>query len=242
MAENSWIFISPHFDDVVLSCGALVWELSRQNHHVEIWTIMGGYPSDEVFSPFAEMMHHSWGLTGREVVGNRRTEDKAACAVLGAQHRHWHWPDVIYRRNPQTGAYAVNSNTELFGNTPNIELAKEIAEGLTGSLPADALVVLPIGLGGHVDHRTVVQAGRLLNREKHYYADYPYILNDFDNPLLLEKRYQPIPRPLGHDALKAWQDAILCYTSQVGEFWRDETETRLALRNYLAGGGGRLWH
>lgn len=242
MTENAWIFISPHFDDVVLSCGALVWELSRQNNPVEIWTIMGGYPPDEVFSPFADMMHQGWGLTGEAVVSNRREEDQAACAVLGAQHRHWHWPDVIYRRDPQTGVYAVNSNTELFGNTSDYDLVKIIAFELSSALPVDARIVLPIGLGGHVDHKTVVQAGQLLGGKKHYYADYPYILTDFDNPLLVEKRYQPIPQSLGPDALEAWQDAILCYESQVGEFWRDETETRLALRNYLAGGGGRLWH
>ena len=203
---------------------------------------MGGYPPDEVFSPFADMMHQAWGLTGREVVENRREEDQAACSVLGAHHRHWHWPDVIYRRDPQTGAYAVNNNTELFGTAPDKELVNNIAAGLSEALPADALIVLPIGLGGHVDHKTVVQAGQLLVGKKHYYADYPYILKDFTNPLLVEKRYQPIPHPLGPDALKAWQDAILCYDSQLSEFWRDETETRLALRNYLAGGGGRLWH
>ena len=242
MAENSWIFISPHFDDVVLSCGALVWELTHQNNAVEIWTMMGGYPPDEIFSPFADMMHQAWGLTGKTVVNMRREEDQAACAVLGAQHRHWHWPDVIYRRDPQTGAYAVNNNTELFGSAPNNELVKTVADALAEALPVDALIVLPIGLGGHVDHKTVVQAGQLLAGKKHYYADYPYILTDFDNPLLVEKHYQPMPHPLGPDALEAWQDAILCYKSQVGEFWRDATETRLALRNYLAGGGGRLWH
>ena len=173
MAENSWIFISPHFDDVVLSCGALVWELTHQNNAVEIWTIMGGYPPDEVFSPFADMMHQAWGLTGRTVVNMRREEDQAACAMLGAQHRHWHWPDVIYRRDPQTGAYAVNNNTELFGNAPNNELVKTVADALAEALPVDALIVLPIGLGGHVDHKTVVQAGQLLAGKKHYLRTTP---------------------------------------------------------------------
>ena len=242
MTDNLWIFFSPHFDDVVLSCGALVWDLAQRDNHVEIWTIMGGYPPDEVFSPFADMMHQAWGLTGKTVVNMRREEDQAACAVLGAQHHHWHWPDVIYRRDPQTGAYAVNNNTELFGNMPNSELVQKIAIELSKALPVNAQIVLPIGLGGHVDHRTVVQAGKKLSGKKHYYADYPYILAEFENPLLRENIHQPLSRPLDSDALKAWQDAILCYKSQVDEFWRDETETRLALRNYLAGGGGRLWH
>jgi LmbE family N-acetylglucosaminyl deacetylase len=241
MTDSTWIFISPHFDDVVLSCGALVWSLTQEGQPVEIWTVMGGYPADEVFSPFADAMHQAWGLTGHTVVEIRRAEDRAACEVLGAQPRHWDWPDVIYRRDSQTHAYSVNNNTELFGNAPNVKLVTDIASKLTDALPVDARIVLPIGLGSHVDHRTVVQAGKKLAGEKHYYADYPYVLTDFNHPLLLKKVYQPVPQAFKPEALTAWQDAILCYDSQVGEFWRDEAETRLALRNYFSGGGGRLW-
>jgi len=59
--------------------------------------------------------------------------------------------------------------------------------------------------------------------------------------MLWDNRLINIPRLLNQDALKAWQAAVLCYASQLSGFWRDESETCLALRNYLAGGGGRLW-
>ena len=240
MSNSPYIFISTHFDDVVLSCGALVWDLTRMGYQAEIWTVMGGYPPDEVFSPFAELLHQNWGRSGRAAIDMRREEDRVACAVLGATHRHFDWPDAIYRRNPQTGAYTVNNNTELFGNPPEEALVDNIAASLSAVLPADAYIVLPMGLGGHIDHRTVVQAGKKFSGNKQYYADYPYILTDFENPLLKET-YNPMSYSLGLEALTAWQDAILCYESQVGDFWRDEPETRLAIRNYFAAGGGRLW-
>lgn len=201
---------------------------------------MGGYPPDEAYTPFAELIHQNWGHAGREAVDMRRAEDRAACSVLSASHRHFDWPDAIYRRDPQTDAYSVNNNTELFGNPPEDDLVDNIAAGLSAALPADAHIVLPMGLGGHIDHRAVVQATKKLTGSKHYYADYPYILTDFENPLLKET-YKQIPLALMPEALAAWQDAILCYESQVGDFWRDETETRLAIRNYFAAGGGRLW-
>lgn len=241
MSEKPWIFISTHFDDVILSCGALVWDLVHHGDSVQVWTIMGGYPPDEVFSPFADFLHHNWGKAGREAIDMRREEDRAACATLGALHRHFDWPDAIYRHDPQTGAYTVNDSAELFGRPVEDNIVDDVATGLAEALPGEAHVILPIGLGGHVDHRTVVEAGKKLEGAGPYYADYPYILTDFENAILSNDIYQPIPHTLGSDALQAWQDAVLCYQSQVGDFWRDETETRLALRNYFAGGGGRLW-
>lgn len=241
MNESHWIFISPHFDDAVLSCGALIWDLAQQGQAIEVWTIMGGFPTDEDYSDFARQTHQTWGRTGREAIEMRRGEDKAACAILGAQPRHLDWPDVIYRHDPHTGGPMVNNNAELFGKPPEEELITKVATYLEGALPKEARVVFPFGLGTHIDHRAVVSAGAALAGVDHYYADYPYILTAFDDPRVVAGHYQPIPRPFGPGALEAWQDAVLCYESQLSGFWRDETEARLALRNYLAGGGGRLW-
>ncbi len=41
---KTWIFVSAHFDDVVLSAGGLVWELTRRGDQVEVWTVCAGNP------------------------------------------------------------------------------------------------------------------------------------------------------------------------------------------------------
>ena len=112
---------------------------------------------------------------------------------------------------------------------------------LTEALPTQAHLVFPIGLGGHVDHQAVVQAGERIGRDRLYYADYPYVLKQFDTPDFKAGTWKKRPHHLDEAALEAWCEAVLCYTSQLSMFWRDADETRLALRNYLAGGGGRLW-
>jgi LmbE family N-acetylglucosaminyl deacetylase len=182
-----------------------------------------------------------WGESGGAAFRMRREEDHAACAVLGAQPRHFDWIDAIYRREAQSGDWFVNDDKELFGNTPEPPLVDEIAAILNDMLPEGSQVVLPMGLGGHVDHQAVVQAGKRLDYHKDYYADYPYIIKNFDDPRLCDGQLQKMPHTFTETALRAWQEAVLCYTSQLSTFWRDEPETRLALRNYLAGGGGRLW-
>jgi len=241
MNTQQWIFLSPHLDDVALSCGGLVWDFAQQGHTVEIWTLMAGLPKDANYSHSARQIHHNWGVSGTEAILTRRAEDQAACTALGATARHFDWPDAIYRREALTGLPIVNSDEELFSRSPEPAVVGEIAEMLIQSLPAGAQVVLPMGLGGHVDHQAVVQAGARLGQVSYYYADYPYIINQFDHPLLTSGGWQKVPHHLVEESLKAWQQSVLCHTSQISAFWRDKDEAQLALRNYLAGGGGRLW-
>lgn len=241
MNTHHWIFISPHLDDVVLSCGGLVWDLAQGGHRVEVLTLFAGIPVGEEFSVFAQFIHQEWGLPGAAVFRARRQEDQAACAVLGVDFRHYDWQDAIYRRDPHTGEFMVNDDEALFGKSPEPALVDEITNFMKETLPEDARIGLPIGLGGHIDHRAVVMAGERIGRVDYHYADYPYVLTNFDAPGFSENRLKRVSHFLSQDALHAWQEAVLCYTSQLSGFWRDEEETRLSLRNYLAGGGGGLW-
>ena len=241
MNTYHWIFLSPHLDDVALSCGGLVWNLTQTGHKVEVWTLMAGLPPEGNYSPFAQQVHANWGISGWEAIKARRVEDQAACAVLGAKMRHFDWPDVIYRRDALTGEPIVNNNDELFNRSPEPELVNAMAEMLEKELPEGVHRVMPIGLGEHVDHQALVKAAAQAGGGEYYYADYPYILERFDSPAFHSSQWEKMPHDLSEEALQAWQAAVLCYTSQLSTFWRNDAETRLALRNYLAGGGGRLW-
>ncbi len=241
MSSQRYIFLSPHFDDVALSCGGLLHHLSRQGRAIEVWTIMGGFPPEGTFSDFAKEMHLEWGMTGAEVVQVRRGEDNAACQVMGAQPRHFDWLDAIYRQDPTTGLPLVNNDDELFGKSPEPGLVQQINDILLQEITDGAKLVIPISLGNHIDHRAVRQAGELSGQVDLYYADYPYVLGDPNNPQNHPNKWSQVSNQLDEADLKAWQEAVLCYASQLSMFWRDENEVKLALRNYSAGGGGRLW-
>ena len=66
-----WIYLSPHLDDAVLSCGGLIWEQVQLGERVEIWTIFAGDPPAEMLTPFAEELHTRWGC-GLNAVEIRR--------------------------------------------------------------------------------------------------------------------------------------------------------------------------
>ncbi|MRR32548.1 PIG-L family deacetylase, partial [bacterium] len=97
-----WIYLSPHLDDAVLSCGGMIAEQASGGDSIQIWTICAGAPPAGRLSPFARKLHQRWG-TGRDAIKVRRLEDRAACQRLGAVSRHFPIPDCIYRQDPITG-------------------------------------------------------------------------------------------------------------------------------------------
>ena len=95
-----WIYLSPHLDDAVLSCGGLIWEQTHRGIPVEIWTINAGDPPPGPVSDFISVTHFLWGTgTPQETVDLRRMEDKNAASIVGAQARHLTNVDALYRRS-----------------------------------------------------------------------------------------------------------------------------------------------
>ena len=55
-----WIYLSPHFDDVALSCGGLLWEQAQAGEGASVWTICAGEVPAGQLSPFAQSLHERW--------------------------------------------------------------------------------------------------------------------------------------------------------------------------------------
>jgi len=239
-----WIYLSPHFDDVALSSGGLVWEQVQSGEQVEIWTICAGAPpSDELLSPFAQQLHMRW-QTEEEAVATRKKEDLSAASRLGAGLRYWDLPDFIYRRLPD-GSWLVNGEEDLWKPVHELEMpvVERLARWLAQQLRPKDNLVCPLTLGNHVDHFLTRAAAEQLGRSLWYYADYPYALAVGDE--LASKTGENWHRKcytVTRAALEAWQDAIGSYTSQISTFWGGLDEMRTALESYWRSNGGTcLW-
>jgi len=239
-----WIYLSPHFDDVALSCGGLVWEQTQRVDAVSIWTLCAGEPPDGAFSPFAEDLHRRWEA-GREATTLRRQEDLASCEVIGATGRYFTVPDCIYRRGGTGNVVLYASESALFGPLHPLEapLVEELAAELSRELPGEAEVVCPLAVGGHVDHRLVRLAAECLGRPLWYYTDVPYVLTQQDELAKLSRTgWRAQVFPISADGLAAWDKAITAHASQISSFWPDLHSMRAAIGTYCQENGGiRLW-
>jgi LmbE family N-acetylglucosaminyl deacetylase len=226
-----WIYISPHLDDVVLSCGGLVWEQAQAGTPVEIWTVVCGVPGYDDLSDFAKVLHFTWGTqTAAETVALRRAEDRAAVEMLGAKPVHFDVPDCIYRKSPRgewlyEGIFAPPHPEEA-------DLPRRIARDLASRLEPEDVVVCPFGVGGHVDHVTVRAAVELLGRPLRYYADIPYLFTRWRGLLSFVDGKCARSYPVSEQGLEVWNRSIEAYASQLSSIYGTDEERRQAIRAY----------
>ena len=237
-----WIYLSPHFDDAVLSCGGLIFEQARQSVQVEIWTVLAGDPPLGPLSQFALENHALWGLTGgEETVAMRRAEDEQGGSLVGADLVRFDLPDCIYRRSPQ-GEYLYTQTVMTSPHPADRDLPERIAAALKSELDEADLVVCPLALGGHVDHLLVRQAAEILGRSLLYYADVPYLLNYPQTLGPAVASLESTLYPVSEAGLEVWLKGVAAYRSQVASLYKGSGSLFDAIRSYWAGLGGiRLW-
>jgi LmbE family N-acetylglucosaminyl deacetylase len=240
-----WIYLSPHLDDVALSCGGLVWEQAQSGLSVGIWTICAGDPPPGPLSAFAESLHERW-QSGAEAMDLRRSEDSTACTILGASNRHFPIPDCIYRRVGPDNSPGYSSEESLFGPIHQGEsaLISKLSHTLSSTLPQRAIVVCPLTLGGHVDHVLTRKAAEETGRPLMYYEDYPYVEKDPDYFLNLRQAvWESQVFEVSEQAITAWQAAVAAHASQISTFWPNLDSMKAAIcEKNNHDHGIRLWH
>ena len=241
-----WIYISPHLDDAVYSCGGLIWEQTQSGQEVEIWTICAADPPGDNYSEFAETLHQNWNL-GDKVISIRRDEDRNACQILGSSPRYFSTLDCIYRTSP-SGNFYYQSEEDLFGglDTGEAPLIKILSEELTNQIPPDAKVASPLGIGNHVDHDLVRKAISRTGMPLYYYADYPYVREAMGQEILeylsVSPDWEKETFQISENGIHKWQQASQAYQSQITTFWKDEGKLKDEIKSFSTSMGGvRLW-
>lgn len=241
------IYLSPHLDDAVLSCGGQIYQRRAAGQAVLIVTITAGDPPLAGQSEYVSDLHRRWQLAG-EAVAARRAEDSAACNLLGVDYWHWPWLDCIYRRHPATGEALYVSDADIFGALHPADLAEvdRLARQIA-SLPIHDQLFVPLTVGQHVDHQLTRMAAEKAHPDKRglfYYEDYPYAQQPGALASILkpESAWRAYVMPLSTEALEARVDAISCYQSQLSTFFADRADLHQKVASYMwVVGGERSW-
>lgn len=223
------LYLSPHFDDAVLSCGGMIHRQTRSGERVIVATICAGVPDPRPISPYAARLHARWGYppeAGADtaaVVAQRRAEDAAALARLGVEGAYLDVPDVIYRRS-QRADWVVHDDASLFSGFHPGEDAlvdalatrfQALIAGSGGESPHAVpipTIYAPLGVGNHADHALVRRAAeRWAGRQAGiaeqlvFYEDYPYAADQ----RAIEAVIGPFPDGSAGSSRPAWHSTTI---------------------------------
>lgn len=167
------LFISPHLDDAAFSCGGALARLAAENWRTILCTV------------FTKSVPHPQGLALEcqlnkglspeiDYMKLRRAEDCQAAKILNAN-------EVLHLNFAEAPHRGYQSPDELFARVKKgDELWRAVAEHfvLLDDIHQPDLILVPQGLGNHVDHRQTVRAAResLAAEKICWYRDTPYAI------------------------------------------------------------------
>lgn len=237
-----YIFLSPHLDDISLSCGGIVNHLYNKGMSVEIWTFFAGIPKTQTLTPFAKSLHDRWKLSD-DAPSIRREEDITACSVLGASHKHFDYLDCIYRLDEQ-GEPIVKKEEDLYQDLPSSQfpLIEEISILIQSEINQDEIIVAPMTIGNHIDHQIINQS--VIKSPKNnlmFYEDFPYVIKTGDHPMQIQN-LKSVHFNLSAENIKNWYQSISAYKSQISTFWINIERMEKEIKEFNKKGGGKhLW-
>ncbi len=196
------LVVSPHLDDAVMSCGALI----AAHPGTVVATVFAGRPP--AGTPPTEWDRASGFGPGDDIVGHRRREDRRALRQLGAEPVWLRFRDAQYRDD--------------YDGPRDLD---EVADAIVSVIDAygAATVVTPLGLF-HDDHRDT-RAACLRARSRTgdvawlAYAESPYRALDGEVERALDELrdvgIEPHPAPPVPVDRERKERAVTCYASQL---------------------------
>ena len=242
------IYLSPHLDDAVYSCGGMIHRQVQGGSRVVVVTFCTADPPAGPLSDFAQSLHERWQpdshAPASAVVAARRREDLAALEGLGAQAVHLDIPDCIYRINPATGLALYASSPALFGSVhpSDLSLIRRTATKLGTLLHGFGRhhLYVPLGIGQHVDHQLARRAAEAAGGVYAYFEDYPYVANEgerWGGPGALGAHGRTLTPELIYLAesdLCARIEAMARYATQLSSFWPNHQAMDEAVRQFTS--------
>jgi LmbE family N-acetylglucosaminyl deacetylase len=252
--EAHHLYLSPHPDYVILSCGGMIWQQAQRGESVAVVTLFADSPSpSQPLSDFAQLLHDRWQASASssdfaDPPAVRRAEDVRSFEVLDARIVLAQFPltDCIYLTHPYLETPLYASEEAIFGELNPADPARE---KLSIIPPPDegTIVYSPLAIGNHVDHqlvRSIVEGWGLDAGRVRFYEDYPHVVIRSNLEKIVGQHEGWVSRvtALTEDALQAKIRAAAQHSSQISTFWKSIEAMDEALRSYAAQvGGERLW-
>ena len=178
-AGSAVVVLSPHLDDAVLPCGALLAHLAAR-HPITVATVFTAAAPPPWSLPARRQLRALGGVGAEDLFEQRRAEDREVLAGTGAAAVHLGFRDALFRRGRRGPAYPTFRFDAARGRVAPCDagLAAEVSArvGEIARAGRAGVVLAPLGVGRHVDHLITRRAAQDLGRPIRivYYSDFPY--------------------------------------------------------------------
>lgn len=222
--DHLHLYLSPHYDDAIFSCGGLIHAQRQAGCRVGVLTLCAGSPDPRPCSPLARRYESAWSESG-DGLALRRAENSAALSSLGMCIWSGGAPDAVYRASAGSPYYSTRA--DLFGDPHWRDAAAvlpvwtEQVRHLVEEEAQPVLLYAPLGVGGHVDHelaRRLAQHMGEAGRVVRFYEDYPYVELTPGGIEEAQDRFGPHTWTCGTVAIdvRAKIEAVRNYRTQIG--------------------------
>jgi len=242
------LFLSPHLDDAVLSCGGVMHRLTQSGEQVVIVTVMAGEPHEPLLdTPALQALRSRWDK-GEATIPMRRAEDSQAARELQAQVYHMALTESAFRATLCGAGDWIALYPDQESSFQGVNDADDARVLLFGSdLPFKEVTTLyaPLGVDNHVDHELVrdwalILTGSVDAPELKFYEEYPVARNKpaLQRTQTFYRRQLPALTieseiaALSSENLDARLRAMRCYRSHLNILWSDPAEMERLTRAY----------
>lgn len=183
---DHYVFLSPHLDDAVFSCGNLLELLKINQKKIHVITFFTKTKVTSPLTPQAKLLLKVSGnySDAEKLFENRKNEDKSALKLFDADYLHLDFIDACFRTTPENNHPIYESEKQQYSGAIAIQdnqLIKQITistKKLINKFPNKRLILAPMGIGCHADHLIINKIARNLNEDVVMWTDYPYSIRE----------------------------------------------------------------
>lgn len=228
---QSFVFLSPHLDDAVFSCGLILAKLRKLNKQVSVATVFSDC-NNSPSTPQANLFLEQCGATdGKKLFYQRKLEDRSASKILGFKPIHLNFIDAAWRLDKKNKPIYRSTDIQFSGRVSNydLELKSKIKNKLKKitNTTKNAIVFAPFGEGGHVDHILVRSIATEMYDEVLLWSDFPY--NQYSKKDIPSADIILYPKS---SDFAAKEKSILAYKTQITSIFGNKKIPRVPERYY----------
>lgn len=209
LIHKMFVFLSPHFDDAIGSAGSIIKRLVDSGKECCVMTIMAAIP---------------WLRPNKiSYVLYRRSENKHAAYVLKCHTKNAPFLDVIYRKG--VDKEVKRSKKWVFTiELTEWDLVRKIQTYISKNTKPDDILIVPAGLGNHIDHRIVNMAVQGLKNPVYFYEEFFYDMKDKNNEMITSG-YQYVF--LNQDEITEKVNSMLKYKQTLRKLYRGDWQKKM---------------